>query len=61
LPRSDDAKTAAVHFLRFELEPPMRAALRAGAGLRVGVDHPRYRHELVAPESLRGALAADLD
>jgi hypothetical protein len=61
LERSSDTKTSAVHFLRFELAPAMSVALKSGAGLRLGVRHPKYRHELDAPESLRTALAADLD
>jgi hypothetical protein len=60
LGRTSDEKTSAVHFLRFELPEPMRAALRRGAELRLGVDHPQYRHELVAPAGLRDSLAADL-
>jgi hypothetical protein len=61
LPRTEDDKTAAVHFLRFELEPPMRAALKGGTTLKLGVDHPEYRHEVVAPATVGSALAADLD
>ena len=60
LERSSDTKTSAVHFLRFELNPAMRAALKSGAGLRLGVRHPKYRHEVEASESLRVALGADL-
>jgi hypothetical protein len=60
LERTSDEKTAAVHFLRFELSTPMCAALRSGAELRLVVDHPHYRHELVAPAKLRDSLAADL-
>jgi hypothetical protein len=37
----------------------MRTALQRGAELRFAVDHPQYRHELVAPAALRDALAAD--
>ena len=59
LERSSDEKTAAVHFLRFELDPAMRAALKNGAALRLGVDHPKYRREVDASESLRSALTAD--
>ena len=33
LERSSDEKTSAVHFMRFELDEKMIAALRAGAGL----------------------------
>ena len=38
--RSNDTKTSAVHFLRFELPPAAVQALRAGAGVSAGVDHP---------------------
>jgi hypothetical protein len=61
LPRSNDAKTAAVHFLRFELDTAARAELRAGAPLKLGVDHPRYTHEIVAAADVARTLAADLD
>lgn len=60
LDRATSEKTSAVHFVRFELAAPARAALRDGAQLRIGIDHPRYRHELVAPDALRAALIADL-
>ena len=61
LERSDDTKTSAVHFLRFELDAPMRSALKNGAALTLGVDHEHYRHELDASAELRNSLAADLD
>ena len=40
LERENDEKTSAVHFLRFELAQPLREALRRGARLTIGVDHP---------------------
>ena len=61
LERSDESKTSAVHFLRFELDPGMCAALKGGASLVFGVDHASYRHELRASAEMRGSLAADLD
>jgi hypothetical protein len=61
LERSDQTKTSAVHFLRFELDAAMRAALKAGASLKLGVDHEHYRHELEGSAELRRSLAADLD
>jgi Protein of unknown function (DUF3501) len=60
LPRSNEEKTSAVHFLRFELDGDMRAQLKKGASLRIGVDHPEYRHEVVASAAVAQALAADL-
>jgi Protein of unknown function (DUF3501) len=60
LERENSEKTSAVHFLRFELNAPMVAALRAAATLTAGMDHERYRHQLEVPESVRRALVADL-
>jgi Protein of unknown function (DUF3501) len=61
LERENEEKTSAVHFLRFELTPAMIAALRAGAELGVGIDHPGYSHA-VAPvrAAVRASLLADL-
>ncbi len=61
LERSDDTKTSAVHFLRFELDAAMCAALKSGASLTFGVDHESYRHELHASAEMCKSLAADLD
>jgi len=61
LPRENEEKTSAVHFLRFELGAAMRAALHDGAQLAVGVDHEHYRYTVdPVPAAVRGALAADL-
>jgi len=60
LDRTTDHKTSAVHFLRFELTPEMAAAAKAGAAVRVGVDHPHYRAEMTVPQVTRDSLAADL-
>lgn len=43
LERSTEEKTSAVHFLRFELTKPMVQALKQGAALGMGVDHPQYQ------------------
>jgi Protein of unknown function (DUF3501) len=60
LDRSTEEKTSAVHFLRFELTPEMVAAAKAGAPIRVGVDHTHYRAEMTLPQVTRDSLAADL-
>ena len=61
LERENEEKTSAVHFLRFELSEPMAQALKRGASLAIGVDHPEYRAEIPAvPPAVRNALVADL-
>jgi hypothetical protein len=61
LPRSNEVKTSAVHFLRFELSPEMVAAMKRGAALSVGVDHPACTEKIAAVDAAtRDALAADL-
>ena len=61
LERENDVKTSAVHFLRFELAPAMVTALKAGAALGIGVDHPEYRALIPAlGEATRNALVEDL-
>ena len=60
LDRENEEKTSAVHFLRFELSPAMRAAVKAGAAVKLGCDHTNYpAHVAVAPETL-ASLAGDL-
>ena len=62
LPRDNQEKTSAVHFLRFEFATPAVAAARAGAALAAGVDHPNYRHSVEPlPEALRAVLVQDFD
>ncbi|MGH8505641.1 MAG: DUF3501 family protein [Stenotrophobium sp.] len=58
--RSNEQKTSAVHFLRFELQPAMIKALRNGAALQFGVDHPQYRQAQAVSDTVRAALLADL-
>jgi hypothetical protein len=61
LERENEEKTSSVHFLRFELADGMAKALKSGADLAVGVDHPAYRAEVPAiPPAVRGSLAGDL-
>ena len=61
LERGNDEKTSSVHFLRFEFDAPMRAALKAGAALSVGIDHPAATHACTVDDTTRAALTADLD
>ena len=62
LERTDDEKTSAVHFLRFELTPEMVRALKDGASLAAGIDHENCQVE-IAPvaENVRLSLLGDLD
>ncbi|HNB90233.1 MAG TPA: DUF3501 family protein [Plasticicumulans sp.] len=60
LERSRADKTSSVHFLRFELDAPMVEALRTGAALSAGVDHPAYAAAIEVGGGLREALLADL-
>lgn len=62
LDRENDEKTSAVHFLRFELNPMMKTALKNGAQIKVGCDHPQYLAQVdeVSPETL-ASLVKDLN
>ena len=60
LDRENEEKTSSVHFLRFELTPAMRQAVKAGAAVKLGCDHTNYpAHLAIAPETL-ASLAGDL-
>ena len=60
LDRENDEKTSSVHFVRFELTPAMREAVRAGAAVKLGCDHTHYpAHTAVEAETL-ASLAGDL-
>lgn len=60
LDRENAEKTSAVHFVRFELSPTMRASVQAGAAVKLGCDHTHYpAHVHIRPETL-ASLAGDL-
>lgn len=61
LERSNQDKTASVHFLRFELTAAMGSALAAGAGLAVGVDHPNCNVSItITDPAVKSSLLEDL-
>jgi hypothetical protein len=62
LDRSNETKTSAVHFLRFELTEDMKIALKAGAQMMVGCDHKGYpmHVESLSHETL-ASLVTDLN
>jgi len=62
LERSDDVKTSAVHFLRFELTSEQVQLLKDGAELAAGIDHDIYQVEIPSiSENIRLSLLNDLD
>ena len=62
LERTEQDKTSAVHFMRFELTSEMSTAVKSGAAINAGIDHENYQHscEPIA-DNIRNSLAADLD
>ena len=61
LERETDEKTSSVHFLRFELTPEMAEAVKQGAPISIGIDHPAYTHAIEPlPRNIRDSLAEDL-
>jgi hypothetical protein len=60
LDRSTDEKTSAVHFLRFELDQDSIAAAKAGAPIRMGIDHSAMPCEVRLEEASRQSLTGDL-
>ena len=60
LVRENDAKTSAVHFVRFELTPPMIEAFKGGTPVSLRVDHANYQADVAALSPLvQQALASD--
>ena len=60
LDRTERDKTAAVHFLRFELTEADAAAVKAGASIAMGIDHPELPYEIELPAASVDSLAGDL-
>jgi hypothetical protein len=62
LERSDEDKTSAVHFLRFELGDAEIGYLKQGAALAAGIDHDNYKVDISpVDDNIRQSLLADLD
>ncbi len=61
LPRENAEKTAAVHFLRFQLDEETRKSLKYGVSLAIGVEHTAYSAvESPVGPGVRASLVADL-
>ena len=62
LERADETKTSAVHFMRFELPADQVDALKGGAALAAGIDHPNYQVEISpVADNIRASLLGDLE
>ena len=61
LPRSREDKASAVHFLRFELDAGTIEGIKAGAPIRLGVDHPSLATSVTLTKAQQASLAQDLD
>ena len=60
LDRENDEKTSAVHFVRFEFPGAARAAVRAGASVKLGCDHTHYPAHVTIEAATLASLAGDL-
>ena len=60
LERRSDKKTSAVHFVRFEFTPAQRAAIRAGAAVKIGCDHTHYPAQVAIAAQTLASLAGDV-
>ena len=58
--RENSDKTSAVHFVRFELTPSLCAAVKAGAGVKLGCDHTHYPAHVAISAEVLASLAGDL-
>jgi hypothetical protein len=60
LDRENDEKTSAVHFVRFEFDASAKAAIQAGAAVKLGCDHTNYPAHIQIAEDALASLAGDL-
>lgn len=62
LARDDGSRTSMVHFFRFEFSPTMVIALKNGAKLYAGIEHPGYTIDAFEVEqSIRDSLTTDFE
>ena len=60
LDRENDEKSSAVHFVRFEFDAATKAAIQAGAAVKLGCDHTNYPAHTTIAEDALASLAGDL-
>jgi len=58
--RQTDEKLSTVQYVRFPLDPTLRARIATGGPLTLVVDHPQYQVRALFPEPVRASVAADL-
>lgn len=58
--RETEEKTAAVHFVRFELTPDMLAKAKSGGKISMGIDHAAYKYNVIVADNIHLALIKDL-
>ncbi len=61
LSRENETKTSAVHFCRFEFNEAARKAIKYGAVVKLGCDHPNYNMSVVIPLEQLESLREDLN
>ena len=57
---SKEDKISAVHYVRFQLTPPMADAFRAGQPAVITLDHPNYHARAELPRAQAAEIAKDL-
>lgn len=60
LDRSREEKTAAVHFMRFQLDEKTIAEIKDSEPLMAGIDHPKMEHQTTVSDTIRLSLLNDL-
>ncbi|MBX9675392.1 MAG: DUF3501 family protein [Methylotenera sp.] len=60
LERETDTKTSAVHFCRFEFNEAAKKAIKYGAKVTLGCDHPNYTVRMSIPLNQLESLREDL-
>jgi hypothetical protein len=61
LNRENETKTSAVHFCRFEFNEASRKAIKYGAVVKLGCDHPNYNMSVAIPLEQLESLREDLN
>lgn len=61
LDRETDVKTSAVHFCRFEFNEAAKKAIKYGAAVKLGCDHPNYKMSVLIPLNQLESLREDLN